>query len=291
MRHNFKYWTFSCLLMLNVSCDYFSFKSKEEDDNDPAVAAVGNITLRHSELASITKETDSPSDSTNLANRYVQTWIKKHLMIKEAGNKIPIDEAELNRKLLDYKYALMVYEYEKAYIEENIDLNISNEEILAYYNANQENFSLKEIIVRTNYLKMEKGISQNRQADQLLSKETQNNKTNLRELALKYANNYFLEDSTWVKFDDILSNTPLADHNNKVQLLRQNKMIKVDDNNYSYYFKILEYKLQDQVPPIEFVSDEISKIILNKRKVAIAEQLQKDIYNRALENNEFKIYE
>jgi hypothetical protein len=53
----------------------------------------------------------------------------------------------------------------------------------------------------------------------------------------------------------------------------------------------LEYKLQDQIPPLDFVREEISKILTNKKRVALVEQLQKDIYNRALENNEFKIYD
>jgi hypothetical protein len=100
-----------------------------------------------------------------------------------------------------------------------------------------------------------------------------------------------MEDSIWVRFEDVIINTPLAENNNKVELLRNSKLIKVDDEVYSYYFKILEYKLQDQIPPLDFVREEISKILTNKKRVALVEQLQKDIYNRALENNEFKIYD
>jgi hypothetical protein len=113
----------------------------------------------------------------------------------------------------------------------------------------------------------------------------------LNNIALQQAINYFLEDSTWVRIEDIISNTPLASNQNLVSLLRNEKLITVEDDRYKYYFRILDYKLQDQIPPLDFVKDEIVKILLNKKRVQLVEELQKEIYNRALENNEFKIYD
>ncbi|WP_246581418.1 peptidylprolyl isomerase [Echinicola shivajiensis] len=281
----------SCLIL--SSCDLFKIKNTEEEEKDnPVVASVDNNFLRKADLAFITKETTTREDSISLATRYIQSWVKKQLMIKEAGQNITLSQAELDKKLLDYKYALIVYEYEKQYIEENLNKEVSDEEIQRYYEDNQDNFILKEIIVRTNFIKLEKNLSQNSKVEKLLKQNTAESKEALRELAIKSASNYFLEDSTWIKFEDIILNTPLNNHNNKVQLLtRSSKVIKVEDEEFNYYFNILEYKLQDQIPPVEFVKDEISRIIVNKRKVNLAETLQNNVYKRAQENNEFKIYE
>lgn len=258
---------------------------------DAVLASVDENRLRLSDLDFITQDIDSEQDSANLAERYLQSWIKKQLMIKEAGKNMAFDEAELNRKLLDYRYALMVYEFEKSYVDANLDNQVADAEIAEYYEKNQPNFSLKKIIVRTNFIKVEKDIPQNTQIKILLNSRRGNDKKDLREFALRYANNYYMEDSTWIEFDDIILNTPLINNNSPVELLRENKLIHVDDGEYSYYFKILEYKLQDQVPPIEFVKEEISQIIINKRKVALAEELHKQVYQRALEKNDFKIYD
>ncbi|WP_186753854.1 peptidylprolyl isomerase [Echinicola salinicaeni] len=275
------------------SCDLFKIKNTEEEEKDnPAVASVDNNFLRKADLSFITKETTSKEDSINLATRYIQSWIKKQLMIKEAGKNITLSQAELDKKLLDYRYALIVYEYEKQYIEDNLSKEVTDEEIQQYYDNNRDNFILKEIIVRTNFIKMEKSLSQNTKVEKLLKQNSPEDKETLRELAIKSASNYFLEDSTWIKFEDIILNTPLSNHNNKVQLLsRSNNIIKVEDEEFNYYFNILEYKLQDQIPPVDFVKDEISRIIVNKRKVNLAETLQNNVYKRAQENNEFKIYE
>ncbi|MFD2034168.1 peptidyl-prolyl cis-trans isomerase [Belliella marina] len=279
-------------IFLLSSCDLFKIKSEEEsEEDDPVVASVGNQNLRKSDVAVVITGNTNKEDSVNITNRYIQSWIRKQLMIKEAGKTITFDEAELNRKLLDYRYALMVYEFEKAHVKNNSDSTISEPEIIRYYEENKENFSLKEIIVRTNFFKLEKANSQNRSLERLLSSNKPESKENIQEIALKHAANYYLEDSTWVRLEDIIINTPLAQNNNKVELLRNNKLIKVDDEVYTYYFKILEYKLQDQIPPVDFVKDEISKILMNKKRVALVEQLQKDIYQRAQENNEFKIYD
>ncbi|WP_162418401.1 peptidyl-prolyl cis-trans isomerase [Cyclobacterium roseum] len=281
----------SSLLLLSSSCDFFRIKTEEEDPDNPVVASVGTANLYLTDIDHISKEMASGLDSADLVNRYVQSWIKKQLMIREARENITLDEAEINRKLLDYRYALIAYEYEKNFVEESLDREVTSEEIATYYEANKQNFALKEIIVRTNYIKLEKSLPQKRQLERLLGNDREEQGDELKDFAIRYANNYFIEDSTWVKFDDIIINTPLTQNNNQVQLLQNERLINVDDETYSYYFKILEYRLQDQVPPLEFVRDEISKIIVNKRRVELADKLKRDIYNHALENNEFTIYE
>ncbi|WP_035805478.1 peptidyl-prolyl cis-trans isomerase [Lunatimonas lonarensis] len=277
--------------LLLSSCDLFKMKSEDEEEEDPVIAAVGRTYLRASDVDFIRGDSQFDLDSAELVNRYVQTWIKKQLMIKEASKNLTINEAELNRKLLDYRYALIIYEFEKAHVEQQLNKEVPLEEIREYYEKHKDNFSLKEIIVRTNFIKIEKSLPQKRQIERLLSSTRENDRKDMKELAQRYANNYFMEDSTWIRFDDIILNTPLAQNANNVQMLKSNRTISVDDDSHSYLFHILEYRLQDQVPPLEFVREEISKIIVNKRRVALAEQLHKDVYNKALENKEFTIYD
>lgn len=278
------------LLIFVTSCDLFKFKTGDDQEDDPIVASVDQQYLRMSDIALVNTQGLSQADSSSIS-RYIQSWIRKHLMIREASKTMAFDEAEINRKLLDYKYALMVYEFEKAYTEEKLNKEISTEEIAAYYEANKENFTLKEIIVRVNFLKMERNNNQNKNLERLLRSPEGQQEDAIRNIALQQASNYFLEDSTWVRIDDIIIDTPLANNGNIVGLLRNNKLIVVEDDRYNYYFRILEYKLQDQIPPMEFVREEISKVLLNKKRIQLVEDLQKEIYNRALENNEFKIYD
>lgn len=275
------------LALLLTSCDLFKFRSSDNEEEDPLVATVGDQKLRRSDLSFISGQ-GGGVDSASIAEGYVQSWIRKQLMIREAEKNLEFDEAELNRKLLDYRYALIVYEFEKKFVEENLQMDVSEQEILEYYQNNTKNFNLNEAIVRANFLKIEKASPHNRAVERALSNSRMDE---LKDLAMKYASNYFLEDSTWVRLDEIFSGTPFAAHASKAELIRQNRSITSEDDTYRYYFRILEYKLQDQVPPLEFVRDEITKILVNKKRILLVEDLQKGIYNRAKENNEFSIYE
>ena len=67
-------------------------------------------------------------------------------------------------------------------------------------------------------------------------------------------------------------------------------MWKKWDSTYLYFLKIQEYKISEEASPLEFVQEEIRNIILNKRKVALAKGLENDIYERAKENEDYKIY-
>ena len=88
----------------------------------------------------------------------------------------------------------------------------------------------------------------------------------------------------------MIKNSPMAEIPNKVLFLRNNKFFETSDDDFRYYLKIEEYKISDNVSPLEFVKDDIRNIILNKRKVLLAEQLEEKVYNEASENEQFEIY-
>jgi hypothetical protein len=100
---------------------------------------------------------------------------------------------------------------------------------------------------------------------------------------------YHISDSTWIIFDDLVRNSPLMEIPNKVQFLKTNPYSETEDDNFMYFLKVNEYRISDNVSPIEFVTDEIKNIILNKRKVELAKKLEDEVYEHALEKKEFEI--
>ena len=78
---------------------------------------------------------------------YVNSWIRKQLLISEARKNININEAEVERKVLEYRYSLIGYEYQNFYIQKYLADTVSESEIQVYYKAHQDNFILKKNIV------------------------------------------------------------------------------------------------------------------------------------------------
>jgi hypothetical protein len=57
-----------------------------------------------------------------------------------------------------------------------------------------------------------------------------------------------------------------------------------------YFLKVDQYRISDNVSPQEFVKDDIRNIILNKRKVELAKQLEEEVYHAAQNEKEFEIF-
>ena len=110
------------------------------------------------------------------------------------------------------------------------------------------------------------------------------------ESGLSFSTAYHMVDSTWMVFDELVKNSPLAEIPNKIQFLKANPYYETSDDTYLYFFKVTEYRISDNISPLEFVKNDIRAIILNKRKVELAKQLEDDVYSTAVNEKEFEIF-
>jgi hypothetical protein len=276
---------------LLLSCDLIQMKKDNGsgDDKREAVARVNTAFLYKDELIGVVPAESPKDDSTARVEAYIDSWIRKQLLIQEASKKININEAEVERKILDYRYSLIAYEYQSQYIKQHLDTAIAPAEIENYYKNNIDNFILKQNIVRATYIKAPKNAPQSKKIKDLIFSTSEKDKKELKSFCLSYSLAYHLADSSWMVFDELVRNSPLIEIPNKVQFLKTNPYYEVEDENYGYYLKVEEYRISDNVSPLEFVRDEITNIILNKRKVELAKKLEDEVYSHALENEEFEI--
>lgn len=274
-----------------LSCDYLASSDQTSAKaSKELVASVGNSFLFESDITNLVSAQTSKEDSIVIIEQFVRNWIKKELLVKEANNSIKINKSEIERKVSDYRYTLLSYEYQKLIVQQTLDTAVSFQEISEYYNQNRENFSLRQNIFRGRFLKISKDAPKKNDVRRWIKSSRPQDAELLKSYAFQFADNYSLEDSTWIKFDDIIKSTPLSTVSNKVQFLRRNRYVEELDSVYLYLLKIQEYKISEEASPLEFVQEEIRNIILNKRKVALAKDLEKDIYERAKENEDYKIY-
>ncbi|MCB0505286.1 MAG: peptidyl-prolyl cis-trans isomerase [Cyclobacteriaceae bacterium] len=282
------------LFTLTVLCSCELLQVKKQDETKPPekkpVARVHNAYLYETDLEGIVPEGTSKTDSAGRVAIYINNWVRKQLLIDEAKAKIDFDEADIQRKILDYRYSLIAYQYQAYYINQHLDKNVSEEEIQEYYNANLDNFPLKQNIIRGKYVKMASSVPKIGDVKKLIFSTQEKNKEKLQELCFGYAANYTLEDSVWINFDDLVKGSPFAEIPNTVQFLRNRKYAEASDDTYKYFLVITEYKKTDDIAPLDVVRDQIRDIIINKRKIALAKDLEKEVYNEAIKQNSFEIY-
>jgi hypothetical protein len=279
------------LTLFAGGCDFIRMKENRltESENGEAVARVNNTFLYKDELSGIAAYGSTKEDSAARVEAYIDSWIRKELLIQEAARKININEAEVERKILDYRYSIIAYEYQSYYIKQNLDTVFDDSEIKTYYKNNVDNFILKQNIVRATFVKVPKNAPKINKLKDWVFSQDEDDKKSLKSYCLSFSVAYHIADSTWMIFDDLVRNSPLMEIPNKVQFLKANPNYETEDENYLYFLKVDEYRISDNVSPLEFVTDEIKNIILNKRKVELAKKLEDEVYENALEHKDFEI--
>ena len=82
----------------------------------------------------------------------------------------------------------------------------------------------------------------------------------LASYCFQFATYYTLEDTLWINFDELIQSTPLASIPSREQYLKSNKYVETNDQNFEYFLYINEYKIADQISPLEFVRDNIEYV-------------------------------
>lgn len=275
------------LIMMYTGCGYFN--PQEVKDQTP-IARAGDEYLYKEDLLGLTPKNISQDDSSKLAEKYRDDWIKKQLIVDKARSEIAINEAELERKVLDYEYALISHEFEKLYINSHLESTISAEEVESYYQERSDNFVLKQNIIKCLFVQVPKSAPSLNQLRRNIRNYPNTNKEDIKDYVYQYAIKSFLDDSVWVNFNELIINTPLIEINNRLRFLQQTTFSETSDDNYTYYLKILDYKISDQISPLEFIREDIENIIINKRKLALKKELEKAIYDEAISKNSFEIF-
>jgi len=267
-------------------CQYLQPK---QEVAEKIVAKVGDKTLSESSLSELTPVNLSQEDSTKFAEKFVTDWIKKQLMIQRAEDVIDFNKAQIQSKVLDYQYALMIHELEAKYIDANLKEEVSEEEVRSYYQEKSENFILRQNLSKCIYFKVPANAPQQRRLRRSI-KNYPTDSVKLWEYTNQHAVKAFVEDSVWIKFDEVLMETPMKDISDKSQFLQRNSYVEVSDEDFSYFLRIFDFKLVGEVAPLEFIYESVKDVIINKRKIALKKELEKKIYDEAVQTKAFKIY-
>lgn len=282
-----------CLIVLVTGCELIRWK-KEPPVSSPVrkpVARVNDQYLYRDELTGMVDQESTAEDSAARATAYINSWIRKQLIIQEAAKRIDINEAEVERKVLDYRYSLIGYEYQNFYIHQHLNTNISAEEIENYYREHFDNFILKRNIVRGTYIKVPKMAPRTVKVKDMIFSQKEKDMDELRSYCLSFSVAYHLSDSTWIEFDKLVVNSPIAEIPNKIQFLKTSPYYETNDTDFLYFLKVNEYKISDNVSPLEFVKEDIRNILLNKRKVELAKALENEVYENAVKQKNFEIFD
>ena len=252
--------------------------------SDVVAEACGHQLLR-SDLANVVAPGLSKEDSLTAANNYIDQWIQQTVVMEQAKTEI---DKSFEKELENYRISLLTYEYEQLVVDRMLDTAVSNREMSEYYNAHQDDFTLRNNIVKAIYVKFDKDAQPVKSVTKLMSPKTISDKDmdKIQKAAVQYGRDYNFDADTWIPFSKFQTMVPVTTYNEELYL-KNNHNVVVEDSASVYIAKILDYRLSEQLSPLSYETERIKNIILNQRRIEIIKNMQRDLLVQA--NKEGKI--
>lgn len=272
----------SILLLFGLSaCQYFT------TDNNQLLVSVYDRELYFSEVSDLIPEGLTPEDSIAFVESWVMRWSKEQLLVHQAEMNLDETLQDVEQQLDNYRNSLLIYAYEKALVAQKMDTTIYPHEIKDYYRANKQNFELKDHIVRMVYVKVKQDAPQLNDLKKWYLSDREEDQLLLEEYCYQFAEEFMLEDTSWVYFTEVQQKTPI-ETNNPAEYLRTHPHVMLEDSSGIYLVRFKKYKIKESVSPLVLEEKRIKNIILNKRKLDFLKKVESDLYQKALAKGDIK---
>jgi hypothetical protein len=272
------------LLLVHAGCSLL-----EKDQSEAPVARVFEQYLYPSDLSDAVPPGTSSDDSAVLVRRYIDTWVRDQLMLHRAEQALTEEQKDFEKQIAEYRKSLLIYSYRQKLLQQKLDTVVTDSEIRSYYEENLSNFLLGQDVIRGTFIKVPltaPGLAELRAWSRSSSEE---DRAEMEKYCLSYADKYSDFNDTWIYFSSIKVQLPMQ-ISNPSAYLRYNRNIETSDSLFRYFLHISDHLTEGEAAPLEMVSDDITNIILNKRKIEFFQDLEQRVYSDGVSRNQFEIY-
>lgn len=277
---------FFTIILLATSCNYFY---KQEDDRK-ALARVNESYLYFDDVSHLFSENISAEDSIIRLTNFINKWAAEQLLVDGAMRNL--NDKKLKRfddLAKQYRNELYSNAYLEALVTRNIDTVVSWEEAESYYQEHKEIFKLNEDLIKFRYINIDEKRFELPDLKTKFSRFDESDKKELDSIAIQFKS-YSLNDSIWIKVTQAIDKIPVITTENKNELLKKSNFIQLKDSLGLYLMQIKDVLERNNLAPLEYVKPTIDQIVINKRKLELIKELEKDITTDAIKNKQFEIY-
>ena len=274
------------LLVMVNSCDFI----KKSDGNTP-IARVNENYLYGDDIIGLVSEGTSKQDSILLIQNFINRWATQQLFVD--GAKLNLSEekqAAFDKLVVQYKNDLYSKAYIEALVKRSIDTAVSIDEAEAYYTNNKEVFKLNEELIKFRYIHLDENIINYSNIRKQFRRYNKIDKKILDSISIQFKS-YSFNDSIWIKLTQVIKKIPAVNSENKNQLLKKSNFVQLKDSLGVYLMQINDVLVRNDTAPLEYVKPTIDQIVINKRKLELIKELEKDITKDAIKNKQFEIYD
>ncbi|MDG1685554.1 MAG: peptidyl-prolyl cis-trans isomerase [Flavobacteriaceae bacterium] len=273
-----------CLFLLFSAC---SFPTNEESN---AVARVGENYLYPSDL----QDQIGPmynGDSLQIANRVIDDWAEQLLYLKKAEiNLSSFEKKQLDELVKTYRNDLYVKTYKDKAIQSQLDSVVEQAEIQEYFEQNKVNFRTNKDLLRGRYVRVRNENYNLRTIRRGLRRFNDDDKIFLDSIALQFTT-YSMNDSIWVQASQFFNRLPSISDRRYKNFLKNDTFFELQDSLEVYLVMVEEVVLRNDLAPLEYVTPTLKQILINKRKLELMRQFDREIIEEGLRQKTYEVYE
>jgi hypothetical protein len=259
------------------------------DDRAELIAEIGDKKLTWKEVSDVVPDNSSAADSAALADHYIRDWITKQLIISKAEASLPEELMSFEEMIENYRSSLLIYAFEQEWVRQKLDTLVSEQEIEQYYNENEKNFQLKDYILKVKFTAIAADSKQLPALKKLFNSSKPEDLVKWQSMCVDVGADYYFNEEEWLKWDEFIRQIPLEVYDVEGFLKKKNT-IEFEKENNVYLISITDYQLAGSKSPLSFERDKIRAMIINKRKLTLLETMRQDIYAKAQQDGEIKLY-
>ena len=274
------------VLIQLVSCD-FILKRDKVDTRKP-IAKVDSVFLYKEDIIKALPENYAKRDSSLLVNNYINSWAKKQILLSKARLNLNDEGKEINDLVKKYKEDLLINKYREAVVNQNLDTIISEAEIDSFYKKNKELLKLNEELLQLRFIHADKNIMNRKEIEKLFKSKDIKDTDSLMGMGLEFKSFYF-NDSTWIKFSDVLKRIPVLTHED-LKKVKKPEFVTKEDSLSFYLIKVNKVLKRNSIAPKEYVLPTVKQMIKHTRKLQLLKEIERTLLNDATKNGQYEIY-
>jgi hypothetical protein len=208
---------------------------------------------------------------------------------QEAEKIFSQSESDIDKLVEEYRRSLLVYRLDRHYLKAEPCPEITDKDILAYYNEFKSDFRLSQPMVKGEIV----AISDSYRRREQLVKWFDSSKAEHREDFVESCrkNNFLhLQFEEWVSFSDFLSNLPLLRTARHEGMLSNRKVQKILHDKTYYYYRIKSVLNVGDAMPFDMVKENIRQILINSHRASVIHRQEEMIMKTALSSGHAKVY-
>ena len=275
----------SIFFVILVSCDTIT-----SSNQDRLIARAENHYLYLSDLERNLKSFSSAEDSLIKANNFINNWAREKLLFEKSLINLPQDKISDLTNLVDaYKNNLFINAYREFVLKSTMGSFDTKSSIKSFYEANKQNFLLKEPIFRFRYISFPLDNVVRKQITRRFKRYNVEDVKFLDSLSFQFSS-YFLSDTVWLNQIEVGEKLNNLNQNQKELFLKSPNYFEVKDSLVIYLFQLAERLERGNIAPISYVENTIRDIVFNQKKLELLRSFDNDVLQDAIKTKKFERY-